>query len=129
MSRSPMKAKPLPGSRRATRISRIIYPASTILIENPGAVVDVYATENNTLPTAKAFVAYLITPDAQKIFAAKGYRPLLADLLKDPETAKKFPAIKDLFTIQEFGGWSAVSKELFGDDGKISKLLIEVKGQ
>jgi sulfate transport system substrate-binding protein len=107
----------------------VIYPASTILIENPGAVVDVYAKENNTLPTAQAFVEFLVTPEAQRAFASKGFRPLLPDLLKDPEIAKKFPAIKDQFTIEEFGGWPKVSKELFGEEGKISKLLIEIKGQ
>lgn len=35
--------------------------------------------------------------------------------------------VNDLFTIEEFGGWPKVSKELFGEDGKISKLLIEIK--
>jgi len=107
----------------------IIYPPSTIWIENPGAYVDVYAKKNNTLPAAKAFVDFLLTVDAQKVFAAHGFRPLPPELLKDPELAKKFPPITDLFTYKEFGDWSTISKDLFGDSGKISKLLTDIKGK
>jgi sulfate/thiosulfate transport system substrate-binding protein len=107
----------------------IIYPSSTILIENPGTYVDVYATENKSLPAARAFVDYLVTAEAQAVFAKKGFRPLLPDLLKEPDNAKKFPPITDLFTIEEFGGWPKVSKELFGETGTISKLLTDTKGQ
>jgi len=107
----------------------IIYPTSTIFIENPGAYVDVYAKENNVLPAAKALAEFVLTADAQRIFAKKGFRPLSADLLKEPDNVKKFPAITDLFTIEEFGGWPKVSKELFGDAGKISKLIIDTKGK
>jgi sulfate transport system substrate-binding protein len=107
----------------------IIYPTSTIFIENPGAYVDVYAKENNVLPAARALAEFVLTPDAQRIFAAKGFRPLLPDLLKEPDNVKKFPAVTDLFTIEEFGGWPKVSKELFGEAGKISKLIIDTKGK
>lgn len=106
----------------------MIYPTSTILIENPIAYIDVYVDENGTRPAAEAFVDFALTPEAQRIFARHGFRPLIPDLLKGEEIAARFPAIPDLFTIEEFGGWPAASAELFGEEGKISKLLIEIKG-
>ena len=48
-------------------------PDDTILIENPVAV-----TRNSEHPTeAKAFLDFLLTPTAQKIFAENGYRPIV----------------------------------------------------
>lgn len=106
----------------------IIYPTSTILIENPIAYIDVYVDENGTRPAAEAFVNFTLSEAAQRIFAKHGFRPLIPELLTEPEIAAKFPAITDLFTIEEFGGWSVVAKELFGEEGKISQLLISIKG-
>src|ERR687885_102650 len=60
--------------------------------------------------TAKAFVDFLRTPAAQKIFAKHGYRPVLPDLV-DPAT---FPQPAQLFTIDDVGGWTEVSKKFFG---------------
>ncbi|MBX3080047.1 MAG: sulfate ABC transporter substrate-binding protein [Anaerolineae bacterium] len=107
----------------------VIYPASTILIENPVAVVDVYAEKHGTLEVANAFVNFLYSPDAQAVFAKKGFRPVVADVLKDEAFTGKFPEIKDLFTIAEFDGWGAVRKNLFGEEGKITKLIADIKGK
>jgi sulfate transport system substrate-binding protein len=107
----------------------IVYPSSTILIETPVAVVDVYVDKHGTRPAAEAFVAFLWTPEVQQIFAKYGFRPVDPNIAKLDENVKKFPAPKDLFTIEEFGGWNKVGKDLFGDTGTISKLLIEVKGK
>ncbi|MBX3062624.1 MAG: sulfate ABC transporter substrate-binding protein [Anaerolineae bacterium] len=107
----------------------IIRPKSTILIENPIAVVDVYTEKHGTTEVAKAFVEFLYTPEAQTVFAQKGFRPLLEEVAKDAAFEGKFPEITDLFTIEEFGGWGKVRKELFGDEGAITKLIAEVKGQ
>jgi sulfate/thiosulfate transport system substrate-binding protein len=109
----------------------IIYPQSTILIENPATYVDVYAQANGgeaQLTAAKAFVDYLVSAEAQRIFAAKGFRPVVAEVLAEPEIAELFPVLEDLFTIAEFGGWPVVSKELFGETGKISQLITRIKG-
>src|SRR4029079_1144052 len=60
-----------------------IVPDQTILIENPVA-----ATSNAKDPKlAQAFVDFLYTPEAQAIFADKGYRPVV----KDTPGADKFP--------------------------------------
>jgi sulfate transport system substrate-binding protein len=89
-----------------------ITPDDTILIENP------IAATTGAPAAAKSFVTYLYTDAAQKIFAASGYRPVVAaDLDKS-----QFPTPSGLFTIQKFGGWAKVNTEFFGTDGSISKI-------
>ncbi|MCU0497733.1 MAG: sulfate ABC transporter substrate-binding protein [Anaerolineae bacterium] len=121
----------------------IIYPSSTILIENPVAVVDVYVDQNGTREVAEAFVAFLYTPEAQAAFAESGFRPPVIQIDPDidvtpeveptPEATAEgetqFPVIEDLFTIEDFGGWEVVVPSIFGDDGIYTRMIAEVKGQ
>jgi sulfate transport system substrate-binding protein len=80
-------------------------PDKTILIENPVAV-----TANSAHPAeAKAFVDFLQTPEAQKIFADNGYRPVLASAAP----AGRFPKPAGLFTIDQLGGWTSVTSDFF----------------
>ena len=60
----------------------MVIPRSTILIENPLAVVDGYAEKHGTREVADAFVNFLLTKEAQEIFAQYGLRSI------DPEVAK-----------------------------------------
>ena len=48
-----------------------VIPDQTILIENPAAVIN----DSKNPEKAQAFVDFLHTEEAQKIFADKGYRP------------------------------------------------------
>ena len=82
-------------------------PASTILIENPDAVVK---TSKN-LKTAKAFLKFLYTPAAQKIYGKNGFRPVVKSAAKHFH----FPRPPHLFTIRSFhmGGWHVVQKRFF----------------
>ena len=83
-----------------------VIPDQTILIENPIAV-----TARGGAP-AKAFVKFTRTAQAQRIFSAAGYRPVLASV-KD---SKRFPDPPGLFKIDKLGGWSVVSKKFFDPD-------------
>ena len=98
------------GDHRAERGVDLDYviPDQTILIQNPAAV-----TKDANADKAKAFLDWLITPEAQKIYASKGYRSVLPDLV-DKST---YPTPKKLFKIDEFGGWSKVNDEFFDPDG------------
>lgn len=82
-----------------------VIPDSTILIENPVAVTS--TTKNPK--EAKAFLDYLYTKPAQKVFAENGYRPVVKDVV----SADKFPTPSGLFTIADLGGWATVSKDFF----------------
>jgi sulfate transport system substrate-binding protein len=96
-----------------------VVPPSTILIENPVAVVDKYATKHQATDVAQAFVEFLTTKPAQEAFASFGYRPVNADVEK--ATAGQFPAVSDLFTIADLGGWDEVGKTVFGPGGAYEK--------
>jgi sulfate/thiosulfate-binding protein len=85
-----------------------VVPDQTILIQNPAAVT----AESKSPSQAKAFVDWLVAPEAQRIFASKGYRSVLPHLVDK----KRFPTPKSLFKIDEFGGWSKVNDAFFGPD-------------
>src|SRR4051794_34170710 len=93
-----------------------VIPDQTILIQNPAAVTK----DSKNADKAKAFVDWLITPEAQKIYASKGYRSVLPDLVDK----SVYPTPKKLFKIDEFGGWSKVNDEFF-DPEKGSVAAIE----
>jgi sulfate transport system substrate-binding protein len=86
-----------------------VVPDSTILIENPAAI-----TSNSKHPKeAKAFLDFVRSDEAQKIFAENGYRPVS----KTADTAgQDFPTPPGLFTIQDLGGWDAVATKYFDVD-------------
>ena len=92
-----------------------VVPEETILIENPVA-----ATAKSKAPEqAAAFVRYLRTEPAQRIFAEAGYRSVVPELVD----AKKYPKPAKLFEIDRFGGWSKVNDEFFEPDtGSVAKI-------
>lgn len=102
-----------------------VVPHSTILIENPAAVIDVYVDKHGTRAVAEAFRDFLVTPAAQQVFAKYGLRPV------DPQVAAasagQFAAVPDLFRIDDLGGWAAVTPRFFGEDGIYTKLIQEVQ--
>jgi sulfate transport system substrate-binding protein len=82
-----------------------VIPDETILIENPIAVV----SESDSPELAQAFVDYVRSESAQKVFAEKGYRSILPELVDE----QRYPGPKELFTIEELGGWEQVMKDFF----------------
>jgi sulfate/thiosulfate transport system substrate-binding protein len=93
-----------------------IVPDETILIENPIAITG----EAKNPQTAKAFVDFLYTPEAQKIFVGKGYRPVVEGV----PGADKFPTPSGLFEIDKFGGWDNVNDEFFDpEQGTIAQIF------
>jgi sulfate/thiosulfate transport system substrate-binding protein len=94
-------------------------PDSTILIENPIAV-----TSNSAHPAeAKAFVDWLHTAAAQKIYADNGYRPVVKGV-----GGPSFPTPSGLFTIGDLGGWSKVNKDLFDPSKSVMAAIEQGKG-
>lgn len=94
----------------------VIYPKSTILAENPVAVIDKVVDKKGTRKQAEAYLKFLYSDEAQAIAAKHQLRPRSPALLK--QHAKDFPPVTT-FTIDEyFGGWTKAQKEHF-DDGAI----------
>jgi sulfate transport system substrate-binding protein len=88
-----------------------VTPDRTLLIQNPAAVM----TKGKNVAKAKKFLAYVKSPEAQKLFAAKGYRPVLSNLVDK----KKFPTPSGLFTIDDLGGWDTVNKKFFDPENSV----------
>ena len=86
-----------------------VIPRSTILIENPIAVVN----KTSHPREAYAFLAFLRTPAAQEIFAESFYRPVVKSVAR--KFTRQFPARPGLFTINQLGlgGWTKVQKDFF----------------
>jgi sulfate/thiosulfate-binding protein len=86
-----------------------VVPDRTILIENPAAV-----TKNSAHPAeAKAFLDFVHSDAAQKIFADNGYRPTAQ------VSGASFPTPSGLFTIEDLGGWTAVTKDFFDPQNSV----------
>ena len=100
-------------------------PRSTILIENPVAVLK----ESPNRETASAFLRFLRTPTAQRIFAGNGYRPVVKSVAA--EYASKFPPRPGLFTIDQLGlgGWASVQARFFDPkNGIMARIERQVGG-
>jgi sulfate/thiosulfate-binding protein len=89
-----------------------VVPDQTILIQNPIAVT------SDAKKGAKEFVDFTRTDEAQKIFAAKGYRSINESLVDKA----KYPTPSGLFKIDKFGGWSAVNDKFFDPEGIVGKI-------
>jgi sulfate transport system substrate-binding protein len=89
-----------------------VVPDQTILIQNPIAIT------KDAKKGAKEFVDFARTDEAQKIFAAKGYRSVNESLVDKA----KFPAPSGLFKIDKFGGWSEVNDKFFDPEGIVGKI-------
>ena len=97
-----------------------VIPRSTILIENPLAI-----TNGKNQTAAKAFYRFLYTPEAQRLFAQTGYRPVL----KTVAAEFKFPPRPALFTIGFVGGWDKAQTSFFDpDNGIMAKIERQVGG-
>jgi sulfate/thiosulfate-binding protein len=68
-------------------------------------------------PAAQKFLDYVLSKPGQEKFAEWGYRPVNQEVL-DANKAK-FPDPPGLFTIDDLGGWSDVSKRFFDKDGGV----------
>ena len=100
-----------------------VLPRQTILVENPVALTK----SGLKHPEAKAFLNFLWSPKAQKLFGDTGYRPVLKSVALSPKYHYKRP--KSLFTIQSkalgLRGWKSVQYRFFDHN---SGIMVKVIG-
>jgi sulfate/thiosulfate-binding protein len=115
-------------AQKAGLQDEMVIPPSTVMIENPVAVVDVNAKAHCVQDVAQAFVDFLHTQDAKDLYAKVGFlRPT------DPASAATgdgtFAPISDLFTVADLGGWDQINTKVFGDpDGIFTKAFAASHG-
>jgi sulfate/thiosulfate transport system substrate-binding protein len=88
-----------------------VIPDQTILIENPVAVT----TDSQNPEQARAFVDFLRSAEAQRIFGDQGYRPVVEEVLGEFD----YPTPPNLFTIDDLGGWEEVTRRFFNADSGV----------
>ncbi len=99
----------------------VVYPKSTVLAENPVAVLDKVVDKKGTRKVAEGYLKFLWSDEAQEIAARHQLRPRSAALLA--KYAKDFPKVAT-FTVDEyFGGWTQAQKEHFNDGGVFDQIL------
>ncbi|MBE9035357.1 sulfate ABC transporter substrate-binding protein [aff. Roholtiella sp. LEGE 12411] len=104
-----------------------VVPQVNISIDNPIAVVDQNVDKHNTREVAEGFVKFLYTPEAQQEFVKLGFRPVNEKLSQTKEVTDKFPKVKTLGTVQDFGGWEAIDQKFFADGGVFDKIQAQRK--
>ena len=92
-----------------------VVPEVNILIEGPVAVVDRNVDARGTRKPAEALAAYLQTPDAQRVFAEQGFRPVNPQVWQ--EVKSRFAPVPKPFTVAVFGGWETVESTFFVKSG------------
>ena len=99
-----------------------VYPPSSVLIENPVAVVDANVDKHCVREVAEAFVEYLHTPEVKELYTDVGFLRS-TDLAEAQDGGGQFPKIEDLWDVDELGGWEALTDELFADDGIVTQAI------
>ena len=116
-------------ARQNGEVFDYIIPETTILIENPGAVLI------DANPKATEWLNFVLSGDGQREFALKGFRPIVAGVefgevegANDP--ANPFPEIINLLTVaDDFGSWSDLSDKFFNEDNGIVTQIILASGK
>jgi sulfate/thiosulfate-binding protein len=105
-----------------------VIPETTLLIENPGAVL------KDADPKAQAYLDFVLSKTGQTEFAKKGFRPIVDGVDVDVEGANDpsdpFPAVRHLLTIaDDFGGWPNASKRFFDEEMGIVTRIQQATGR
>ncbi|WZH52071.1 MAG: sulfate ABC transporter substrate-binding protein [Nocardioides alkalitolerans] len=109
-------------TRQEGRSYDYIVPDTTLLIENPGAILE------DANPAAQDWLDFVLSEEGQTEFVRKGFRPV-GDVDIDVEVegandpSDPFPTPTNLLTIaDDFGGWSATNEKWF-DEGALYEQL------
>jgi len=86
----------------------IIYPRSTIESEHTLVMVN-RNIDPSERGAVEAFVKFLWSEKAQRIFVKHGFRSVYPPL---NSANPNFGAIQDLFSIEDFGGWKTAQKDI-----------------
>jgi sulfate transport system substrate-binding protein len=103
-----------------------VVPRSTILIENPVAIIDKNVDKHGVREVAEGFVNFLWTEEAQRGYAKYGLRAVVPTAVS-AEVLAQFPPVQDLWKVDYLGGWKRVTDEIYGPQGVYSKATEELQ--
>jgi sulfate transport system substrate-binding protein len=98
----------------------VVLPTYSINAEMPVAVVDKVVRRKDTEDTAKAYLNFLYSDQAQEIIAENYYRPISRTVLA--RHADEFGSL-ELFSADDvFGSWQQIVKTHFADGGVFDQI-------
>jgi sulfate/thiosulfate-binding protein len=98
-----------------------IVPPLNVQIEGPVVVVDRNVDRRGTRRAAEALATYLSGEEAQRIFAAEGFRPVHPGVWSEVKSG--FAPVNRLFRAADFGGWQTIDQTFFGKQGVWNQLF------
>jgi len=99
----------------------VVYPKTTVLAENPVAVIDRNVDKAGTRKAAEAYLKFLWSDEGQTIAAKHHLRPRSDKVLA--QFKADFPKV-NTFTVSEvFGGWGRANAEHFNDGGIYDQIV------
>ncbi len=99
----------------------VIYPAWTVLAENPVSVVDKVVDKKGTRKQAEAYLKFLWSDEGQEIAAKHHLRVRSAKVMA--KYGKDFPKLST-FTVDEiFGGWKKAQADHFNDGAIYDRII------
>jgi sulfate/thiosulfate-binding protein len=106
----------------------MVIPPSSVLIENPVAVVDENVDKHCVREVAEAFVDFLHTDEVKDMYKETGFlRPVDVNEARKGD-GEMFPPVTDVFTVEDFGGWDALNEKLFSDEGLGTQAIENAQG-
>ncbi|MBK1664631.1 sulfate transporter subunit [Rhodospirillum rubrum] len=99
----------------------IVVPSLSILAQPTVAVVDHNVDRHETRPLAEAYLAYLYSPDGQRLAARHHYRPLRPEQA-DWDDRARFASLRLVTVGEAFGGWKAAQPRFFDDGGVFDRI-------
>jgi sulfate transport system substrate-binding protein len=93
-----------------------VVPEATLLIEGPAALVESSVAKHDNREVAQAFLDFVNSDEGQKILAEYGFRPL--------EGGEPLPP--QVFQMADLGGWTTLSKQLYGPEGIWTSVMAKV---
>jgi sulfate/thiosulfate transport system substrate-binding protein len=98
----------------------VVYPAISIRAEPSVAVVTSNVAKHRTGDTAKAYLNFLFSDEAQELFAQNGYRPANDDILKKHQELLPKISLFPVTTIAR--DWDNAQEKFFGDNGILNSI-------
>ncbi len=103
----------------------VVYPARTILAENPVSVVDKVVDKKGTRKQAEAYLQFLWSEEGQAVAARHHLRPRSAKVAA--QYAKDFPKVNTFTVDAVFGGWKKAQADHFNDGGLYDQVIARAK--
>ena len=105
--------------------SPFVVPSPNIRIEGPVVVIDRNVDRRGTRKAAEALATYLSGPDAQKIFAEEGFRPVNPSVWA--QVKSRFAPVAQLYSAADFGGWTTINSTFFSKGGLWDQLFASTR--